>query len=121
MTKAAEVNIAPAPDMIGGKPPEKVNQVRSRNSGNPVPSHTRKIEVFHSLTVNMDFILPREPRDPFSNAPLGSMPLIDERRNNRNASCGHDPDDSLRANFHYFAPTRKNEQAPDARPADRTF
>src|ERR1700692_1678375 len=43
VAETAEAAIPPAPQMIGREPPEKVNQVRSRYSGNSVPSHPCKI------------------------------------------------------------------------------
>src|SRR3979490_1818587 len=47
--ETAEAAIPPTPQMIGSEPPQKINEVRSRNSGNLVPSHSRKIEVFNPL------------------------------------------------------------------------
>jgi len=117
VAETAEAAIPPAPKMIGCEPPEKINEVRSRNSGNPVPSNSRKIEVFDPLAVNVDVVLRWKPRNPLSDAPLSAMPLIDERRNNRDVCSGHDPNGPLRTDFHCLAPTPKNKQAPYARPA----
>ncbi len=43
-----------------------------------MPFHAREIHVFHALAVNMDFVFLRQARDPFGDAPLGSVALIDE-------------------------------------------
>ena len=87
--KPAHVRIPPAPQVIGGEPPQKIQKVRPGDPGNPVPSHAGEVHVFDALAVNMNFVFLGQPRDPFGDAPLGSVAFIDEGRNNGNPDGWH--------------------------------
>ena len=83
------MRVPPAPQVIGGEPPEKIQQVRPGDLWNPVPSHAGEVHVFDALAVNMNFVFLGQPRNPFGDAPLGSVAFIDERRNDGNADRRH--------------------------------
>ncbi len=85
----AQIRIPPAPQVIGGEPPKKIQEMRTGNLRNAVPAHAREVHVFDALAVNMNFVFLRQAGDPFGDAPLGSVALIDEGRNNRNADRRH--------------------------------
>ena len=83
------MRIPPAPHVIRGEPPKKIQKVRPGNPGNPMPSHAGKVHVFDALAVNMNFVFLGQASDPFGDAPLGTVALIDERRNNGNPDGWH--------------------------------
>ncbi len=116
---SAKMGIPPAPHMVGRKPPNKIDQVRTVNLRNAVPSHAREIDIFHALAVNMNLVVLREARDPFGDAPLGPVPLVDEGRNNRDPDWPHSCRCSLRMDLLAFTPLLENQRAPDARPVPR--
>ena len=87
--KPTNVSIPPAPQVIGGEPPKKIQQVRPGDLWNPVPSHAGEVHIFDALAVNMNFVFLGQPRDPFGDAPLGSVAFIDEGGNNRDPDGWH--------------------------------
>jgi hypothetical protein len=66
--------------------------MRSRQWGNAVPGDLFEIQVFDTLTVNVNFVLAGETLDALGNASFGAMPFIDEWGDNRNSRSGHGPE-----------------------------
>jgi len=57
--------------------------VRSGELGDAMPDNLRKIEVFDFLAINVDLKFAGELGDPFDYNALGSVTLVEERRNDR--------------------------------------
>ncbi len=87
--EAAHARVPPAPQVIGGQPPQKIEEVRTGQLRNPVPAHAREVHVLDALAVNVDFVIRRQARDPFGDAPLGSVAFVDEGRNNGDPDGRH--------------------------------
>jgi hypothetical protein len=85
-------DIPPPLERICNEPPHVLNQVRSWNGHNAMPtdaasSGLRRLiqwceEVLNALGIEMNFaiVIPYKPLDKFRNDALGSMPLVKERR-----------------------------------------
>ena len=120
MGNSAESPVPPAPHMISAKPPNEIHKMRPGNFRNAMPSESREIEIFHSLAINVDVIIASEPRSPFGNAAFRSMPLINERRDDREDGFRASHQISVR-DLHRLTPALQNEKRPDARPADASW
>jgi hypothetical protein len=54
-----------------------------------MPGHVSEVYVFDALAVNMNFVFLGQTRDPFGDSPLGSVALIDKRRNDCDPDAWH--------------------------------
>ena len=53
--------------------------MRPRQPGNAVPNDAAEIEILHPVTVNVNFIIPRQPLDLLRHTPLRPVLLVEER------------------------------------------
>src|SRR5579872_6216056 len=74
----APATIAPAPHVVGQKPPQVCEQVRAGQSGDAMPKHPPEVEVFYARAIDVKFVLIRKARDELSDAALRAVPFIDE-------------------------------------------
>ena len=72
--------------MVRAEPPQKIHDVRAGKFRDAVPGDRRKIQVFDVLAVDVDVKLARDLRDPLDRNPFRAVALVQERRNNREAS-----------------------------------
>lgn len=81
--KSSESPVPPAPDMIGNEPPDIVGEVRTRKSRNLVPSYFSLVDVPNFLTVDVNLELVRQSGDPFRDAALGPVALVERRADDK--------------------------------------
>lgn len=77
------MTVPASPEVICAKPPKKIEKVGSWQFRNAMPGDCRGINIFNLLTIDMDFELVGELRDPLDYDALRAVALIEERRYNR--------------------------------------
>ncbi len=83
VAQIAEVGVPCAPEVIGDEPPKEIEGVRTGDFRDAVPGGQRKIHIRDGLAIDVNFERRCEPRNPFDDETLGSVPLIEGRRYNR--------------------------------------
>src|SRR5208282_2756436 len=69
-----------SPQVVGGEPPNVIQEVGSRKFRNPMPGYLREVEIFHALAIDVNIEIVRDTRDPLDHGPLGAVALIEEWR-----------------------------------------
>src|ERR1700680_4271262 len=78
--------------------------MRPRQCRDSVPSDLIEIQVFHTVAVDVDFIVAGKTLDTFGDASLSAMALIYKWRNNCNAGLRHGGGEVLGTDVRGLAP-----------------
>jgi len=86
--KVANATVPDPSAVVGGEPPNEIEEVRPRQLRNAVPCNFATIHIFQILAVNVNLKSFAQNRNPFDHDALGPMAPVEKRGNNREARPG---------------------------------
>ena len=75
--------------MVGEKPPQVTQQVRTAQCRNAMPDDSAQVDVLYARAVEVKLVIVGKAGDEFGHAALCAMALVDEGRNDCDAPAGH--------------------------------